>query len=142
LAESHSTACTALNFPLISVNLITEFFNGSDWLPNDQDQCTSLILANHIQLTTTVDGLQAGNRAMTIKNGTTGAALANPIISGNGALTLSPSGQDNQGFVDIRSNISVAYPWLLELNKGEAQSRASFGLYTGDDNIIFRRERF
>ena len=86
--------------------------------------------------------MQAGNRTMTIKNGTTGAVLANPIISGDGALTLSPPGQDNQGFVDIRSNISVTYPWLLDLNNGEAQSRASFGLYSGDDNIIFRRERF
>jgi len=113
----------------LTVGLRTEFFSGSGWLPNTSDQCTSLSLINQIRLMTN-------------------AILANPIIGGSGSLTLTAPGQDNQGYIDIRTNISTTHPWLLGdydnsgIYNDEAQSRASFGLFRGDDKIIFRRERF
>jgi MSHA biogenesis protein MshQ len=126
----------------LTIGLRTEFFNGSGWLPNTQDQCTSISLTNHIRLKVDGGNFQTGNSTVTIQSGTSSATLANNIISDNGSLSLSAPGEDNQGYVDIRSNISATHSWLLDLNNGEAQSRASFGLFRGDDNIIFRRERY
>jgi len=137
LDSAHGSELAAL-----TIGLRTEFFNGSDWLPNTQDQCTSLSLTNQLRLRTDGGSFQAGTSTMIIQSGSTTAALVNPLISGNGALTLSPPGEDNQGYVDIRSNIGTTHPWLLDLNNGEAQSRASFGLFRGSDNIIFRRELY
>lgn len=126
----------------LSVGFRTEYFNGFGWLPNVQDQCTTISLTNHIRLKVDGGSFQSGNSTMTIQSGTTSATLANSIISGNGSLSLSAPGEDNQGYVDIRSNMSATHPWLVDINNGEAQSRASFGLFRGDNNIIFRRERY
>ena len=132
----------------LTVGLRTEFFSGSGWLPNTSDQCTSLSLINQIRLMTNGGSFQTGNTTMFIQNGMTNAILANPIIGGSGSLTLTAPGQDNQGYIDIRTNISTTHPWLLGdydnsgIYNDEAQSRASFGLFRGDDKIIFRRERF
>lgn len=132
----------------LTVGLRTEFFNGSDWLPNTQDQCTSLSLSNQVRLRTDGGNFQTGNSTMTIQSGTTVATLANPLISGNGRLSLSAPGENNQGYVDIQTNISTTHPWLLGdydntgIYNDEAQGRESFGLFRGDDNIIFRRELY
>jgi hypothetical protein len=132
----------------LTVGLRTEFFNGSDWLPNTQDQCTSLSLNTQLRLKVDNGSFQTGNSTIIIQTGTTSATLANPVISGNGSLSLSAPGEDNQGYIDIRSNISTTHPWLLGdydnsgVYNDEAQSRASFGLFKGSDNIIFRRERY
>ena len=85
---------------------------------------------------------------MTVDDGTTAATLTSnsPMTSGNAIKTLSAPGEDNRGYIDIRSNIAANYDWLLGDfdNDGgyddEASARASFGLFKGSDQIIFRRE--
>ena len=126
----------------LAIGFRTEYFNGAGWLPNTQDQCTSISLTNHIRLKVDGGSFQAGNSTMAIQSGTTSATLANNIISGDGSISLSAPGEDNQGYVDIRTNMSATHPWLVDIINGEAQSRASFGLFRGDDKIIFRRERY
>ena len=126
----------------LTIGLRTEYFKGAGWLANTQDQCTSISLTNHIRLKVDGGSFQAGNSTMTIQSGTTSATLANNIISGDGSLSLSAPGEDNQGYVDIITNMSATHPWLVDITNGEAQSRASFGLFRGDDKIIFRRERY
>lgn len=131
----------------LAIAISAKYYTGFSWIENSADQCTALNLNNHIRLAnpeTAGGSPQAGTTIMTIAAGTTSATLTNtnPFAAGSGFITLSAPGEDNLGFVDISSNIGTTYPWLLDLNNGEAQGRASFGLFKGSDNIIFRRERF
>jgi len=87
---------------------------------------------------------------MTIANGTTSGSLTNnaPLLNGTATLTLSAPGEDNEGYVDIRSQLSISAPWLLGDYDNDGHyddnptGRASFGLFKGSDNIIFRRELY
>jgi MSHA biogenesis protein MshQ len=131
----------------LAIAISAEYYTGFSWVENSADQCTSLNLNTHVRLAnaeTAGGSAQVGTTAMTIAAGTTSATLSNtsPFSAGSGLITLSAPGEDNLGFVDIFSNIGTTYHWLLDLNNGEAQGRASFGLYKGSDNIIFRRERY
>ncbi|OUR64718.1 hypothetical protein A9Q79_05300 [Methylophaga sp. 42_25_T18] len=133
------------------VTIQAEYFNGANWQINSADQCTALNLSNDIRLrnTETVSNAwQAGNSTMTIASGSTTGTLSsnNPLVAGSASLTLSAPGKDNSGYVEIRSNIAANYDWLLGDfdNDGgyddEASGRASFGLFKGSVNIVFRRE--
>ena len=135
----------------LPVTIKAEYFNGFDWSDNTADQCTSLNLSSHLRLANPDTGSgswQAGNATMIISSGTSSGVLANnsPLLNGTTTFTLSAPGEDNQGYVDIQSRISANYSWLLGDydNDGsyddEALGRASFGLFKGSDNIIFRRE--
>ncbi|MFW5427337.1 MAG: DUF6701 domain-containing protein, partial [Methylophagaceae bacterium] len=135
----------------LSVAIKMEYFNGIDWTTNTADQCTTLILASQLQLSnpeTGGGGWLAGNTTITIASGATASTLTNnnPLANGSALLSLSAPGEDNQGYVNIRSQISGSYNWLLGDYNGngiydnEASARASFGLFKGSDTIIFRRE--
>jgi MSHA biogenesis protein MshQ len=131
----------------LAIAISAEYYTGFSWIENSADQCTSLNLNTHIRLAnpeTAGGSPQAGTTIMAIASGTASATLSNtsPFSAGSGLITLSAPGEDNLGFVDISSNIGTTHPWLLDLNNGEAQGRASFGLFKGSDNIIFRRERY
>jgi MSHA biogenesis protein MshQ len=135
----------------LTVAIKTEYFNGIDWTNNTADQCTALILASQLQISNPETGggsWLAGTTTMTIASGTTAGTLTNnnPLTNGSAILSLSAPGEDNQGYVNIRSQISGSYNWLLGDYNGngiydnEATARASFGLFKGSDTIIFRRE--
>jgi MSHA biogenesis protein MshQ len=137
----------------LSLTLTAEYFNGINWVDNAVDQCSVLNLATDIQLrnTQTAAGAwQTGTTVMTIGSGSTQASLTNnaPLSSGQATLTFSAPGEDNDGYVDIQSQLGSTAPWLLGDYDGdgvfddEATGRASFGLFKGSDNIIFRREIF
>lgn len=146
IANTHGSELVAL-----PVAIKAEIFNGINWVDNTLDQCTTLNLATHLQLSnasTSGGSWIAGTSNMNIGIGTTAATLTNnsPLLSGQATLTLSAPGEDNLGYVDIRSQLSVADNWLLGDfdNDGfyddNASARASFGLFKGSDMIIFRRE--
>jgi len=137
----------------LSVILTAEYFNGINWVDNTADQCTTLSLASDLQLAnpdTASGSWQSGTTTMTIANGTTSATLSNnvPLLNGQATLTLSAPGEDNEGYVDIKSLLSVTNFWLLGdydndgIYDDDAIGRASFGLFKGSDNIIFRRELY
>ncbi|MDF1588374.1 MAG: PA14 domain-containing protein [Gammaproteobacteria bacterium] len=135
----------------LTLSLTAEYFNGLNWVTNSADQCTTLGLSSDLQLAnlqTAGGSWQAGNNTMTIANGTTSGLLTNnaPLLNGTATLTLSAPGEDNEGYVDIRSQLSITAPWLLGDYDNDGHyddnptGRASFGLFKGSDNIIFRRE--
>lgn len=137
----------------LPVTIQTEFFNGISWQPNVADQCTVLNLTSHFQLQnpqTAAGSWQLGNSPMQIDLGSTSGALTNnnPLSNGTALLTFSAPGEDNQGYVNIQSQLFGSYNWLLGDydNDGayddEASGRASFGLFKGSDKIIFRRELY
>jgi hypothetical protein len=108
-------------------------------------------LASQLQLSnpeTAGGAWLSGNTTMTIASGTTAGTLTNnnPLVNGSALLSLSAPGEDNQGYVNITSQISSSYNWLLGDYDGngiyndEASARASFGLFKGSDTIIFKRE--
>jgi lambda repressor-like predicted transcriptional regulator len=146
ISNAHGSEITSL-----PVTIKIEYFSGIDWIENTADQCTTLILASQIQLSnseTGGGGWLSGNTTMTIASGSTAGTLTNndPLTSGSAVLSLSAPGEDNQGYVNVRSQISGSYNWLLGnyndngIYDNEATARASFGLFKGSDTIIFRRE--
>jgi len=146
IANAHGSELVPL-----AVAVQAEFFNGNNWQPNTLDQCTSFNMSPDFQLSNpeTADGsLQAGTATMALDGDTTSATLTNnsPLANGVATMTFAAPGKDNQGYVDIQSQTSLNFGWLLGDydNDGsyddEATGRASFGVFKGSDNIIFRRE--
>lgn len=146
IANAHGSELVPLD-----VAVQVEFFNGNNWQPNTLDQCTSINMSPDFQLSNpeTANGsLQAGTATMTLDGGTTSAALTNssPLANGVATMTFAAPGEDNQGYVDIQSQTSLNFGWLLGdydndgVYDDEATGRASFGLFKGSENIIFRRE--
>jgi len=146
IADNHGSELAPL-----SVDITAEYFNGFNWITNSADQCTTLNLSSDIRLKVTDGVWSKGTTGMPIGNGTTSVTIENnaPLSFGEARLNLSAPGEDNEGFIDIRSRISgLRQPWLLGDydNDGnfddEAIGRASFGLFKGSDAIIFRRELY
>ncbi len=146
IANAHGSELVAL-----PVAITAEYFNGVDWTDNTADQCTILNLATELQLANpdTASGVwQAGNTTMTLGGGSTTGMLTNnsPLVSGEAILTFSAPGEDNLGYVDIQSQLTGTFDWLLSdsdndgIYDDEATGRASFGIFSGSDNIIFKRE--
>ncbi|MFW5451213.1 MAG: DUF6701 domain-containing protein [Methylophagaceae bacterium] len=146
IANAHGSELAPL-----AVAITAEYFNGVDWTDNTADQCTILNLATHLQLANpdTASGVwQVGNTTMTIGGGNTTGTLTNnnPLLLGEATLTFSAPGEDNLGYVDIQSQLTGLFDWLLSdsdndgVYDNEATGRASFGIFSGSDNIIFKRE--
>ncbi len=134
----------------LPVTIKTEYFNGIDWTENTADHCTTFNLNSHFRLAnpeTSGGGWLAGSTTMTIANSTSTATLQQ-IASGQGLLTFSAPGEDNDGFITIKSNLTGSFDWLLGdynndgLYREEASARASFGVFKGSDTIIFKRELY
>ncbi|OUR64717.1 hypothetical protein A9Q79_05295 [Methylophaga sp. 42_25_T18] len=134
----------------LAITIQAEYFNGANWQQNTADQCTALNKVTHLEFTNNETSGGSFTSTMNIGTGTTIPTLSNhnPMISGSSIITFSAPGEDNQGFVDIQSQLAANYDWLLGDydNDGgyddEATGRASFGLFRGSDNIIFRREAY
>lgn len=136
--------------------LRAEYYNGTGFVTNTLDNCTSLPLNTRIFLTNpataggaeqpAVSGSPPTATLMTIGTGNTSATMANaPFAGGDAGLSFTAPGAGNVGFVDIRVDVS-AYPWLqidwdnngiLDPN---LNARANFGIYRGNDRIINWRE--
>ena len=133
----------------IIMALRAEYYNGTGFVTNTLDNCTSLPLNTRIFLTNPVTAggaEQPGTTAMTVGTATTSAAMANaPFVNGDAGFSFSSPGAGNVGFVDIRADV-FAYPWL-QINwdnigglDANLNARANFGIYRGNDRIINWRE--
>jgi len=132
----------------LPIALTTEYFDGFNWRTNTADTCTALSISNQIRLqnaATNSGALQAGTANMVIDTGTTSISALN-FANGQGTITFNAPGEDNQGYVDIQSNLTGSFDWLLDDSDSdgsfddEAKGKASFGIFKGSDRIIFRRE--
>lgn len=145
VGNAYGSELTALSVPLFA-----EYYNGSAFIANGADNCTSLSLSSQLKLSnpaTAGGALQAGNMAMTIlPSGTSQATLANsPFAAGNAGLSFSAPGAGNMGYVGITTDFS-SLPWLLfdwdhdGAHDDSPSARASFGLYKGNGRQIYLRE--
>ena len=142
IANSHGSELVPLLDPVT-----TEYFNGANWTLNSMDNCTSLSLVNNIILSNPASGNnRPGDTAMVIESATSTAGLLNSLfISGQGNLNFSAPGEDNQGYIDIKGVLTglewLQFDWDSDGSFTENPSgRASFGLFNGNDKLIFRRE--
>lgn len=137
-----------LNLP---VPLTAEYFDGTNFIVNGADNCTTLTLAGDLLLSnpeTSGDISQIGTTNMTIGSGSSSAALANsPLLSGSAGLSFSAPGSGNTGYIDITGNFT-ALPWLLydwdndSSHDDNPKGKATFGLYKGNSRQIYFREMY
>ncbi|MFI3157395.1 MAG: hypothetical protein QX199_14700 [Methylococcaceae bacterium] len=132
LALQNAYGSELLDLPM---PLTAEYWNGSSWVSNAADSCTALVAPT----------VGNGGLALNLANaGTTAAATWNsPLVSGDGGLSLGAPGATHTGYVDV----TVASPAWLDFNwRGagdtDPSARATFGIYTGNNNFIYIRELY
>ncbi|MBC7781921.1 MAG: hypothetical protein H7125_17645 [Proteobacteria bacterium] len=135
LANANGSELTALPVPMFA-----EYWNGSAWVANTRDHCTT-VAASNLTLSNYQRNLAAGETTPTI----TGAMAA-----GSRSIVFSAPGSGNAGSVDLSLNLSAAganLPWLQGAWTSTTfdqnpSARATFGTSAAPSPIIFRRERF
>ncbi len=122
-----------------------EYFDGTAFIPNNGDTCTSLPLTQLILNNGSTE--VAGNISVVVGSGsdTTSVSLSNPFSGGDANLRFSPPGAD--GFVDVTANLSLLnwlrYDWDGDGNHDDNPlGRATFGLYKGRPGLIYLRETY
>ena len=144
LNNAHGSELSVLPVPLQ-----TEYFNGSNFILNSDDNCTPITLNSQLLLSnpnTSSGASQPGNTAMTIGSGTSSATLDNnPLSVGSTNINFSAPGSGNTGYIDINSDFSIL-PWLLfdwdnDSNHDNSPSgKATFGIFKGNSKQIYFRE--
>jgi MSHA biogenesis protein MshQ len=118
----------------LTVPVVTEFFDGTGFVRNGLDSCTT-----YNSLNATLGGY-LGN-----------LALNETVITGNGTLisglgnnlSLSAPGAGNDGSVGVTLNLSQATGANMQwLQPGgiNPTARATFGIFRGNDRLIYMRE--
>jgi hypothetical protein len=125
-----------------------QYFDGGGFLRNADDDCssvavTNLTLANDLE-TGQIDG------DIAIGLGVTTATFGNtPFVAGLADLNFSAPGIPNTGYADLVLNLSAggAGQWWLQYdwdndgnNDNDPAGRATFGVYTGSQFLIYVRE--
>ena len=134
--------------------LETQYWNGSFWVTNVEDSCTTLVAGN-VGLGNFIGNLGAGE--------TTVAAITSPLQAGRGAIRLSAPGAGNNGSVDVAINLGAGAtadacaglaPAASAGNKAylrggwcapgtytrDPAARARFGIQRSSDEAIYSRE--
>ncbi len=128
----------------LAMPLRTEYYDGSAFVPNSGDSCTSLPLSQ-LSLDNGSVTVSADNSIAVGNTGTTSATLLDPFLSGNANLSFSAPGDD--GFVDVTANLGflnwLRYDWDGDgSHDNDPQGRATFGIYRGRPSIIYQRETY
>jgi MSHA biogenesis protein MshQ len=142
----------------LSVSINTQYYNGSTFVPNGADNCTTLTLASAGE----------GNYFGNIVAGTTTPSFASLIFAGGtNTLTLSKPGAGKTGALDLVINLEkpptapstciatpagttgANLPFLLDVQSCSAGSynkdptaHATFGIYNNNQNSIYLRENY
>jgi hypothetical protein len=143
----------------VSVPLEVQYFNGTDFVANTDDNCTTiddvaadgapdLILSNNVEASPQTDGniliCPAATTTMTLAN--------NPVAMGAGNLSFSSPGAGCVGYVNISVDLGTVsppgqnYPWLQYDWNGDGLyddnpvGRVDFGIYKGSKVLIYTRE--
>lgn len=124
----------------LPVTSLAEYYSGQGWAQNASDNCTALSAAptspqNVLSPTT---GLTVGTTALTCNSGACGTATA---LAGNLGLSLSAPGVT--GYLDLTLNLPswLEYPWR-SATATDPTARATFGVFKGNNKVVYRRERY
>lgn len=134
----------------LSINVYSEYFNGFTFIPNADDNCTSLSLNSNFSLNNPITqggSAQSGSSSMTIGSGTSSASLSPASLNaGVSTLTFSAPGAGNTGYINVNTLISSGLPWLTynwnQNGTGNQSPNAviTFGNYQGSSKMIFLKE--
>ena len=151
LANAHGSEITPLSIPIT-----TEYYDGTNFIKNTADNCSTFTLANdfsisdpadlncHFTTQTTPVAVGSGSVKASINNVLVSNGSTPLIISDNSNIANGP-GTGNTGSVDITTNFSHL-PWLLYdwdsdgLHDNCPNARATFGIYENHKNQIYFRE--
>ncbi|MBY0268725.1 MAG: hypothetical protein K2X06_02485 [Burkholderiales bacterium] len=139
----------------VRVPVEAQYWNGSFWITNADDSCTTLAAGN-VGLGNYLGNLNAGE--------TTASITASPLQAGRSAIRLSAPGAANNGSVDVALNLGAspataanACPafaptatagnktylrgkWCGTTATRDPAARARFGIMRGGDEAIYTRE--
>lgn len=145
----------------INLTMRTEYYNGTDFDPNNLDSCTDIIPASELSLSNSVEvGQTDGNIIVNNSCGgsavSTVTAVSSTFSSGVNTYIFSnpdypPAGVDAgcTGYIDVTTDLSVGsgkefwlqYDWSDDgLNDEDPTGRVDFGLYEGPKSFIYIRE--
>ena len=141
----------------LPVALETQYWNGTAFITNDADNCTTLA-TNNVAMSNFTSNLAACETANT---------AVSAFARGRSILTLAAPGSANNGSVDLAVNLGLASSgttctsvgpstvpaaganrtylqgnWTGGLYNVNPTARATFGVYKGSDEVIFIRENF
>ncbi len=130
---------------------------GSEWLPLDMPMQTQFYTTNNGYLLNTLDSctvINGGTSSLVLSfsSGLSSAAsLPSTPVFQNGILNIKFSGSGTPGYVDVEPYLAPSganLPWLQSIwpgitggaFTGDPFGRATFGIYNGDDPVIYREE--
>lgn len=127
----------------LPVSLRAQYWNGSSWVQNTDDSCTSIVAPSAGAGLTFYPEVAANVRGNHLSAAETSATVSSTgkFAAGDGKLKLSKPGMGNSGYVDIAIVVPawLKFPW-----KGGAAiaptARATFGIYKSP--FIYFREMY
>lgn len=129
----------------LTVPLTAEYYAGAAFTNNGLDSCTSLGNASLLRL----DNNQQVNQldgTIDIGTGSTSVSGFGTFSSEGLSLGLSAPGAGNSGFTDITPQLGsmpwLRYDWDGNGTPEDPTGRASWGMYRGNKNVIYLRERW
>ena len=148
IGEEVSSELIDMNVPLTA-----EYYNGSGYVVNQDDQCTG-IASTDLVMSNTLESMQTdGNIQVCEAGGSTSMTVTNnPFVSGDGLLTFTAPGTACEGFTDIQVDLStlgldyLRFDWNDDdgMNDGpyddDPTGRATFGILSRPKEIIYTRE--
>lgn len=133
----------------LSVPVLAEYYDEGYRL-NSEDSCTVLTLSDDIRLSnpeTEGGDPQPGTADMTVGGGSSSISPGDISLSGGtGQLVFSAPGAGNTGYIDITTLLSGGLGYLLSDWSGSGEpednpsARATFGIYSGQQQFIYIRE--
>jgi len=119
----------------------TEYFNGTDFIINTDDNCTNLLIANLTPVASSwVPNLDDGETTPTLTTNITAGA------GGVGEFNFSEAGLGNEGSVTYEYDTINFLPWLNTENDDDGdyadnpEGKVTFGQFRGNDRMIYWRE--
>ncbi len=121
----------------LTMPMQTEYYNGSNFLVNTQDSCTTITTGD----LNVVQALSGGSSTVSVVSSTAASGILN--------ISLTAPGAGNYGDIDITADANGAGESWLQFDwdgdgthDNNPAARATFGIYSGDSKQIYRRQIF
>lgn len=112
------------------MNIFTEYYNGYTWEVLSDNSTTFLI-----------DDFKLEQFTGNLDSGETEIIDSSNITSGKGSVKLKAPGEGNDGTVDVLlKDTAPFFSWLNDIFDNESTGTVTFGIYRGNDKIIYRVE--
>ncbi len=128
----------------LEIQLRSEYYNGSDWITNIADSCTTYIATDI--------GLLPGSYTENLNSGETTVYsptvtpenLTNGVSALGDGLLFSAPGAGNYGSVELQFNLGsqlwLQFDWDADNSLDTSNAILNFGYYRGSDRVIYWRE--